>query len=133
MSKNFLSRESILQQKDLIVEEVFVKPWNGWVCVKSLTGKERDQWERDIVDVKGKNVITKDNIRAKLVALSVVDPESLKPVFTYGDVEVLGSKNASALDAIFQTASRLSKISDSDVEELVKNSSKTQEGDSTLN
>lgn len=121
-TKKYLSRQEILEKKDIVTEDVEVTAWGGWVCVKSLSGKERDKWERDIVEVKGKTVVTKDNIRAKLVALSVVNPETLKPIFEAADVEALGAKNAAALDTIYTVASRLSKVSEEDVEELAKNS-----------
>ena len=130
-AKRFLNREEILQKQDLVTEDVYIEQWQGYVCVKSLSGKERDKWERDIVEVKGKQIISKDNIRAKLVALSVVDPETLKPLFAPADVEALGSKNAGALDTIYTVASRLSKVSEDDIEELAKNFGEIQGGDST--
>jgi len=128
--KKFITREEILNRNDRIYEEVYVSPWEAWVLIRSLSGKERDRFEKDIVELKGigrkAQVITKDNIRARLVALTVVDPETKKPVFEPADVEMLGEKNASALDTIFAAAQRLSRLSDEDVEELVKNSAQTQ-------
>jgi len=135
--KKFITREEILNRQDRIYEEVFVPPWDSWALVRSLSGKERDRFEKDIVELKGvgrkAQVITKDNIRARLVALTVVDPETKKPVFEPADVEALGEKNAVALDTIFAVAQRLSRLSDEDVEELVKNSAQTQDEGSTLN
>jgi len=119
-----LTREEILNADDQTVERVFISNWNGYVYVKSLSGKERDQFERDIVTWKGKGKNTKaemkDNIRARLVALTVVDPDTKKPVFSTKDVEALGNKSAAALDTIYDAAQRLSKLSDEDVEELAE-------------
>ncbi len=134
MAKKFLSRDEILNVKDIHTEEVYVKAWDAWVCVKSLTGKERDQFERSIVDWKGSGRKTKaemkDNIRARLVALTVVDPETLEPLFKAADVAALGEKSAAALDTIYEAAQRLSKISDDDVEELTENFTPTHDEDS---
>lgn len=133
--KVFLTRDQILAKKDIVTEDVFVEAWGGWVCVKTLTGAERDKFESDIVEVRGRGsgtkMVTKGNIRAKLVALSVADPETLKPVFDQADVEILGAKSAAALDTVYSVAQKLSKVSDDDVDELAKNSGETQGEDST--
>lgn len=136
MSKKvFLTRDQILAKKDIITEDVFIEPWGGWVCVKTLTGAERDKFESDIVEVKGHGnntkMVSKGNVRAKLVALSVVDPETLQPVFSQADVEILGKKSSAALDTVYSVAQKLSKVSDDDVDELAKNSGETQGEDST--
>jgi len=123
-NKKILSRDEILNAQDETIEEVYVPQWDGYVYVKSLSGVQRDKFERDIVEWKGKGRNTKaemkDNIRARLVALTVVDPETKKPVFSTKDVEALGNKSAAALDIIYDTAQRLSKLSDEDVEELAE-------------
>lgn len=133
--KKILGRDEILNMSDQVVEEVYVSAWNGYVYVKSLTGSERDQFEKSIIEWKGKGRNTKaemkDNIRAKLVALTVVDPETKKPIFTAGDIQALGNKNASALDTIFSKAQELSKLSDDDIEELAAGESGAGEQDST--
>ncbi len=133
--KKFLSRNEILNVSDIVTEEVYIKPWNSYVVVKSLTGKERDKFERDIVEWKGSGRKTKaemkDNIRARLVALTVVDPETHEQIFKPQDVEAIGNKSAAALDAIYETAQRLSKLSDDDVEELAEGFTQTQPADST--
>ncbi len=120
--KQYLSREDMLKVEDILTEDVYVKQWGGWVCVKTLTGAERDKFEKAVVEYKNKQVITKDNIKAKLVALTVVNPETMEPLFTSADIEALGKKSAGALAKIYDTASKLSGLSNDDVEELAKNS-----------
>ena len=116
-----LTREEILQADDLPVEDVDVPEWGGTVRVRTLSGAERDRFEGSITEQRGKKIKVKaDNIRAKLVALSVVN-EKGQPVFDEGDVRQLGKKSAKALDRVFDVAQRLSGISDEDVEELAKN------------
>ena len=133
MSK-LLNRDAILKSNDIETEEVYIKEWGGTVLVKALTGKERDQFERDSMvfnQVQGKTKAEmKDNIRARLVAITVVD-EKHSPLFKKADIEALGGKSAKAINKIYNVASKLSGITEDDVDELVKNSEETQEGDST--
>lgn len=130
--KKFLSKQTrpeIDSRDDRVYQDVYIPVWDIWVCVRSLTAMERDKFEKDIVTYDGKKIITRDNIRAKLFVLSIVDPETHELLYTLGDVENVGKKNAAAIDTVFSVASKLSKISDEDVEELIKNSG-TARGDS---
>jgi hypothetical protein len=118
----FIDRDMILNSEDLATEEVEVPEWGGKVLVRALNGTERDAYEASLISQQGKNTQLKmDNIRAKLVVRAVVDPVTLKPIFTAGDIEALGRKSAAALDRVFSVAQRLSKITDADVEDLQKN------------
>ena len=133
--RKILSRDEILNASDQVIEEVYIPAWNGSVYVKSLTGSERDQFEKNIVEWKGKGKNTKaemkDNIRAKLVVLTAINPETKELLFTRADVDALGRKNASALDALFSKAQELSKLSDEDIDELATGESEAGEQDST--
>ena len=120
MSK-FLTRDAILKAHDLPTEVVEIPEWNGAVIVRGLTGAERDAFEQSIVEQRGKNTrMNLRNIRAKLVALTVVD-ENGNRVFSDEDAEALGKKSAAALDRIFAVAQRLSGLRPEDVEELAGN------------
>jgi hypothetical protein len=117
-----LTRDAILEAQDLQHEEVYIPEWGGSVRVRTLTGAERDAFEQSIVDQRGKDTrMNLRNIRAKLVALTVVDGDG-KRLFSDADAKLLGQKSASALDKIFDVAQRLSGLRDEDVEELAKNS-----------
>jgi hypothetical protein len=121
MSK-YLGREKILGADDLASEDVAVPEWGGVVRVRCMTGAERDRFEESIVDQRGKKTrVDMGNIRAKLVAATVVDEEGAR-IFSDRDVEALGKKSAAALNRVFEVAQRLSGITDDDVEELAKNS-----------
>ena len=111
-------------------ELVEVPEWGGAVYVRALTGAERDQFEASIVEQRGRDVrMNMRNIRAKLVALTVVDEDGQR-IFTDDDVAALGGKSAAALDRLFAVAQRLSGLSMEDVEELAKNSESGQSADS---
>lgn len=120
MSK-LLTRDAILQAVDLPHEDVEVPEWGGVVRVRGLTGVERDKFETSIVIRKGnKTDVNTENMRAKLVALCVVDEEG-KRVFSGGDIKLLGQKSAVALDRVFSVAQGLSGLQPEDIEELEKN------------
>lgn len=122
MSKKYGTREQILNADDLKTEEIFIPEWNFTVIVKAMTGQERDAFEASIVELKGSTQSYKfENIRAKLVAKTVINPETKEPMFSVGDIEALGKKSAAALDRIFSVSQKLSKITGADVEELAKN------------
>lgn len=127
-----LTRDAILQAKDLPKELVAVPEWGGEVYVRALTGAERDSFEQSMLEQKGKSSkMNLKNVRAKLVALTVVD-EDEKRLFSDDDVKFLGNKSAAALNRIFEVAQRLSGLRPEDVEELTKNSESDQSEDSIL-
>ena len=125
-----LTRQEILSIRDIRTEIVFVPEWGGSVKIKAMTGKERDAWETALFQIDGKDVkMNKENLRAKLVALTVVD-EAGQRLFTEADVEALGSKSASALDRIYQASQKLSGLAPDDIKEMEKNL-ETDHSDST--
>lgn len=120
-ARKFVGKAAILGAQDLPVEELEVPEWGGWVRVKTLTAAERDAFENDIIQRNGRDVRTNArNIRAKLVAATLVDEEG-RPVFTLADVEALGQKSAKALDRVFSVASVLAGMREQDVQELAEN------------
>ncbi|MFZ5816302.1 MAG: hypothetical protein ACOY93_13560 [Bacillota bacterium] len=132
---NFLSRDAILNAPDLATEEVEVPEWGGKVLVRGLTGKDRDAYEASLVETvteggKARAKMNMNNIRARLVAMTVVD-ERGKRLFTSADIEALGQKSGAALDRVFRVAQRLSGLKDGDLEVAEKNSEPGQSGDST--
>lgn len=76
-----------------------------------------------------KNVVDNmKNLRAKLVALTIVDEEGNR-IFSQQDVNLLGKKSALALNRVFEVAQRLNGLKPEDVEELTKNSESDQSDD----
>lgn len=122
-----LTRDQILTADDLRSEIVPVPEWGGDVRVAALTGTERDRFETSFGDGKTKNL---DNVRAKLVAKSIVDEDGQR-IFSDADVVKLGLKNAAALDRVFDVAQRLSGLTKQDVDDLAGNSDAAPSGAST--
>lgn len=116
-----LTRSEILAQVALPSEVVEVPEWGGSVCVRGMTGTQRDGFEASVVSMKGKDTsVNLVNIRAKLCAQCVVGEDG-KRLFEDGDVMALGELSAAALDRVFEVAQRLSGLSKTDVDTLVKN------------
>lgn len=117
--KVYATKLAILQAVDLKIEEITIPEWgNITVRIRGLMGYERDSFEQGMLDQRGKR--TKMNIlnaRARLCALCIIDEEGRR-VFEDEDVHHLGMKSAAALDRVYDVASKLSGISDNDLEEL---------------
>ena len=116
-----LTRDAILGAHDLPSEDVSVPEWGGTVRVRALTGAERDAFEASMVQVRsdGTRQFRLENIRARLVALTIVD-ENGERLFSDADVKALGAKSAAALERVGSVAQRLSALTDEDVEELAE-------------
>ena len=118
----FLDKASIQSADDLPIEVVEVPEWNGKIRVRTLTGRERDRLEADLLNSKKNGAgINLDNVRAKLVVATAID-EAGKPLFARGDEEWLGGKSGAALSRVAAVALRLGGLSTADVEDLAKNS-----------
>ncbi len=123
-----LSKAEILQSSDMRIQLVAVPEWGGSVRLRSLTGAERDAFEATLVkEVDGKRVPDMANLRAKLLAATIVDEED-RQIFSPYDLVALGRKSAVALDRVFTVAQRLNGMSADAVEESVKNSDSAPEG-----
>lgn len=116
-----LNRDQILGADDRKTEIVKVPEWGGDVTVKGLSGKQRDAFESGCVVRKGKKVEQNlANIRARLCVLCIVDEDG-KRILNDKDISLLGDKSGSALDRVYDVASKLSGLSAEDVDELAKN------------
>lgn len=127
-----LNRDQILQYSDLKKELVKVPEWGGDVYVREMAGWERDHWEARLISAKGNPIAILENVRATLAVLTVCGEDS-KPLFELSDAIDLGKKSCGALDRILEVAQRLNKISDDDVDGIVKNSDPGQKEDSGTN
>ena len=116
-----LSKAEILAAADLATEVVEVPEWGGSVTVRTMTGADRDAFEAALVRVvDGKREPDLTNMRAKLVALTVVD-EAGERLFDAADVDALARKSAAALDRVAAAAQRINGIGAEAAEETAKN------------
>ena len=128
---SYLTRDAILAAASLKTEEVDVPQWGGVVLVRELRGRERDEWEASLATQRGKTMVPDvANMRAKLVARSVVGDDG-EPLFSQQDVAALGELSAAALDRVFEAASKLSGLSEEDLEAAAGNSGTGQDAGSS--
>lgn len=126
-----LTRDDILRADDIQAEIVDVPEWGGQVRVKGLSGTERDRFEQDSIDQRGKaNKLNLANIRARLLVLCLVDEQGNR-LFQRSDIDLLGQKSAVALNRVFEAARRLSGLNQEDVDELAENFDDGQSDNST--
>lgn len=127
-----LTGADIRKKRDLVTEDVEIPEWDGWVTVKALSAKERDDFENSVLVKRGKvKEFQNTNIRAKLAVRTTINPDGTR-VWTDDDAEWLGDKNASAVNRIYNVAGRLSGITDADADELEGNSKAAHGGDLSL-
>ena len=118
-----LTRDQILEAPDLKTEAVQVPEWGGSVLVRSMNGADRDAFEASMITTLADGTRKPDmaNMRAKLVALTVVD-EAGNRLFDITDVARLALKSATALERVFIAAQRLNGIGPASEDDAVKNS-----------
>jgi len=131
MSK-ILSKDDILQARDVVIEAIEVPEWGGTVYVRSISAAERGLVEEGAAkfkENKGKNDSFARTFTVKMASMAMCD-ESGKRLFEEKDVIALQQKNAAVISRIAEVAQRLSGFSKQDIEELEKNLSEAQHGDS---
>ena len=112
-----LTREEILGASDLKTERIHIPAWGGDVIIRTITAKERDQFEDHCAQIKGK---TCEGIMALLVALTTVN-EAGEKIFLPEDIEALGQKSCAVVSMLFTAAQKLNATTDKDIEDLAKN------------
>jgi len=129
-----LSKEDILAVADLKTEAVPVPEWGEdvQVIVRTMTGADRDAFEQSLVnvDAEGKRTPALENMKAKLVAITVVD-EAGNRMFAADEVGHLAGKSAAAINRIFSAAARLNGIGPAAEVAAAKNSEPAPSGPST--
>ena len=100
--------------------------------VRTLTGKQRDEFEATIEARKSGGKINIRGLKVLLVVMCVCDADG-KLLFGLADAEELNKKSAKAIDRLFDAATALNKLTDEAVDELAGNSSSEPSGDSGSN
>lgn len=132
---NILSASEILDAEDSPIEEVYVEEWGGKVCIRTMSGKERDAWEADTIEerqnLEGKPLrVQWENAKAKFLSRCICDLDG-KRLFTDKQVEKLGEKSSLVLSRLWTKAARMNGLTKEDVDELVGNLDGDLSDDST--
>jgi len=116
-----LDRAAIEAAQDIPTEDVEVPEWGGTVRLRGLTGAQRDAYEASVVEMQGETRRFKlQNLRARLVALWLVDEDGKQLFSGPAAVNALGGKSAKPLDMLFDRARRLSGLTEDDIAELAE-------------
>lgn len=122
MSNKYLSRDDILNANDIQIEELPVPEWGGTICVKTLTGAERDMLEGQLVEM-GKDgrpkEIKMDHLRATVAWLGICDDQGARVFTDKKDIAALEKKSAAALDRVVARIQAMSAMSPADVDSLI--------------
>jgi hypothetical protein len=118
-----LTKDQILEASDMTSATVDVPEWGGSVCIRTMTGTDRDAFEASMVEIDAAGHRSPDmrNLRAKLVAMTAIDDAGNR-LFDLADIPLLARKNAAALDRVFTAAQKLNGLADDAVEDATKNS-----------
>ena len=107
-----LTREQIFSADDLPTADVDVPQWGGTVRVRSLKSGERFELEKLAKD--------SNDFRAQVVALCAINEDGSR-AFTLDDVARLTEKNAEAMNAVFEVATKLNGLTGKQADDLEKN------------
>lgn len=126
-----LSRDDILKTNDLTMKEVDVPEWGGSIFLRTMSGAERDAFEQSCFEGRGKDRrFNYQNVRARFLAYCIAD-ENGNRLFTDADITELGKKSSLVLSRLFEIAQEMNGFTESDIEELTKNS-ETGQSDSSI-
>lgn len=132
----FAKKPDLGSRPPLPFEDVSVPEWGGLVRVSMMTAVDRDAWEESCVKTeRGKDGSEKrsanlSNVRARLVAKCVIDPETGARMFTDAEADALGKQSSKVISILFDVAQRINALTDSDVKELQGKSEAAPEGSS---
>jgi len=126
-----LTRNQILEAKDIKTKDIEVKEWGGTIRIKQLSAKEYNDITMNMVYIRkmaAKQLSRKNgdenleeainesaikNQKILLIIKSVVD-ENMKPVFTEADMELLYQKNTNVIDKIIAEIEEFNSVSTED-------------------
>jgi hypothetical protein len=112
-----LTKAQILSADDSKLIEVEVPEWGGEVCLRVMSGTERDKFESEFVG-DNKSV---EMVRAKLVSKCLCDEDG-KRIFSEEEIPELGDKSAAVLEMLFHKCMKHNRFTKDDVDDLAGNS-----------
>lgn len=120
MSVNAI-RAKIFSAKDRTTEDVECPEWDCKIRVMSLSGRERNIFERQVFGQEEGDTKGMDNATAIILSMCCYDPDTNEKLFTEKDVELLSEKSSAVLARLSLVAKRLSGMLPSESKEIVKN------------
>lgn len=125
-------KDKIFAANDIPDETLHVPEWNVDLLMKGMTAGERVKLMQSAYDVKTEQV-NMSRVYPDVVVACSFDPETNEPVFTDADKEALMSKSSAAIEKIADVGLRLSGIGKEQQDAAGKDSSNTQNDDTSSN
>ena len=132
-----LNFDDIVASQDKEYEDVDVPEWGGTVRIATMSGEDRDRWELSMMQAddsseRGFKLNFDAYSRVRLVAMCLVDDNFNRIFVTKEQIEKLSQKSGKVMDLLYDVAQRVNGITESDIDDLEKNSVSAQNGDSGL-
>lgn len=117
--------DDILRLDDLPKELVPVDEWKLSVWVYGLSGSERGEWQRNLLERKSGGADLQANLNGVSVAAVklcgiCIRKEDGSRMFTDAQISALGTKSAIPLQKLYEVAQRLSGLTKERMKELEK-------------
>lgn len=113
----------ILMVDDLPKELVEVDEWKLSVWVYGLTGKERGEFQRDLLERKGTDLqanLSGVSVAAVRLCGKCIRKSDGSRMFTDQQISALGEKSAIPIQKLYEVAQRLSGLTKERIKELEK-------------
>ena len=132
-----LNFDDIVDSQDKEYQDVDVPEWGGTVRIATMSGEDRDRWELSMMQAddsseRGFKLNFDAYSRVRLVAMCLVDDNFNRIFVTKEQIEKLSQKSGKVMDLLYDVAQRVNGITESDIDDLEKNSVSVQNGDSGL-
>jgi|SRR5690606_15571973 len=125
-----LSRDEIFSHDDHEYAIVPCPEWGGDVRVRSLTAREKDDYDSSLVQIKGdgSSKMNMKDFRVKLVLLAAVDEDG-KPLFVPRDLDKLAKKSSRPIIRLAEKIGELSATDDEAIEDAAETFDSAQSDD----
>lgn len=129
----FFTKQEIVDADDSEYEDVPVPEWTPknerdagrvwWVRTKALSTGERSKVEAKLLKqtADGEQRFDASNMRQLFLAHGIVDGSGAR-MFSDKEIHLLAAKSSAATDRVYESITRMSRMSKSDLAELVGNS-----------
>lgn len=108
-------KDLILNADDLRSELMEIPEWGCTVMIRAMDGETRGRFAMSAQTAEGdRDDVAFVQSSARLVAMTVCDPETGTLIFTNDDVPMLSRKSAAILDRISKVAFAISGITEED-------------------
>lgn len=116
-----LTKEQIQAAKDRHNKDVEIEEWGGTVRLRTLTGREREEYENFLQARRKGKMINLMGAKCELLLRCIINEDG-KPMFDRADLAWMNEKSAKATGLLFDVAMSMNGLSREDIDELVGNS-----------